>query len=84
MGQNINRLGDILEERMKKTVGAAATVATEMGTINENMSLTPDSLQADIPQGDYYTIKSRYTMQPGDRVLIAWCGNDPVIAGIIK
>lgn len=80
MGQNIHRLGDILEERMKKTANATVTVVTEMGTINENMSLTPDSLQSDIPQGDYL-IQAGQHLEAGDRVLISWCGNDAVITG---
>lgn len=80
MSNNIQRLGNILSERMIKTADAAVTIATEMGTINENLSLTPDSLQADIPQGDYL-IQAGQKIRPGDRVLIAWCGEDPVIAG---
>lgn len=80
MSNNIQRLGNVLSERMIKTAEAAGIIATEMGTINENMTLTPDSLQADIPQGDYL-IQAGQNIQPGDRVLIAWCGEDPVIAG---
>lgn len=80
MSRNIQRLGDTLSERMIKTANAAVSIETELGTINENMSLTPDSLQVDIPQGDYM-IQAGQKLRPGDRVLIAWCGNEPVIAG---
>lgn len=80
MSNNIERLGNILSERMIRTANDAISVTTEMGVINENLSLTPDSLQVDIPQGDYY-IQAGQKIRPGDRVLIAWCGNDPVIAG---
>lgn len=80
MSNNIERLGNILSERMIRTANDAISITTEMGVINENLSLTPDSLQVDIPQGDYY-IQAGQKIRPGDRVLIAWCGNDPVIAG---
>lgn len=80
MSRNIQRLGETLSDRMIKTANAAVSIETELGTINENMSLKPDSLQVDIPQGDYM-IQAGQKLRPGDRVLIAWCGNEPVIAG---
>lgn len=80
MSNNIQRLGNTLAERMIKTAEAAITVATEMGTIQENLSLTPDSLQADIPQGDYL-IQAGQKIRAGDRVLIAWAGNDAIVTG---
>lgn len=80
MSNNIQRLGETLASRMAKTANAAVTVAVEFATVNENMSLTPDSLQVAIPQGDYL-ITAGQDPQKGDRVLIAWCGNDPVIVG---
>jgi hypothetical protein len=80
MGRNIQRLGDTLQKRMIKTAKAATSIETEYGTINYNLSLTPDSLQAAIPQGDYLIVQGMKP-QEGDRVLIAWCGNDPVIIG---
>ena len=80
MSRNQEWLGNVLMERMSKTAQDAINVATEMGTINDNMTLTPDSLQADIPQGDYL-IQAGQTVRPGDRVLIAWCQEDPVIIG---
>lgn len=80
MSNNIQRLGNTLSDRMIKTANAAAVVYTELGTINANMSLTPDSLQVSIPSGDYM-IQAGQKPQSGDRVLIAWCGNDAVVTG---
>lgn len=80
MSKNIQRLGETLNKRMLKTVNAAATVATELGTINENLSLTPDSLQVAIPEGDYLLMPG-VRPKENDRVLIAWCGNEPVVTG---
>lgn len=67
---------------MKKTAGAAVTVSTELGLINDNMSMTPDSLQADIPQGDYM-ITQDLEVAAGDRVLVAWCGDEPVVVAVV-
>lgn len=80
MSNNIQRLGNVLVDRMQKTANAAVITATELGTIQENLSLTPDSLQADIPQGDYM-IQAGQKLYAGDRVLIAWCGNEVVVLG---
>lgn len=77
---NIQRLGDTLSQRMAKAAKAAVGVYTDLGTINYNNSLTPDSLNVPIPQGDYL-IAAGASPQPGDRVLIAWCGNEPVVVG---
>lgn len=79
---NIQRLGNTLSGRMKKTAGAAVTVSTELGLINDNMSMTPDSLQADIPQGDYM-ITQDLEVAAGDRVLVAWCGDEPVVVAVV-
>lgn len=80
MSNNIQRLGETLATRMTKTANAAVTIATELGTINYNKTLTPDSLNVSIPEGDYLIVQGMKP-QPGDRVMIAWCGNDPVITG---
>lgn len=114
---NIQKLGDTLTGRMQKTARAAVPMTLEMGTINENLSLSTDSLRDQIPRGDYMvalhlaagsyrTSTETHThsgsnhshndgahshdlpgafrgIQPGDRVLVAWCGNDPVIISII-
>lgn len=80
MSNNIQRLGNTLAARMIKTANAAVSIANELGTINENMSLRPDSLQADIPQGDYL-IQAGQKIRAGDRVLIAWAENEPIIVG---
>lgn len=124
---NKQRLGNVLDGRMKKTSGAAVPTCIELGTINGNLSLTTDSLQGSIPQGEYMVDSrlccSTYNvfatthyhdggghsghesgsgthahnggehthrlpnefrkLQPGDRVLVAWCGNEPVVIAIV-
>lgn len=80
MSKNIQRLGETLSKRMLKTANAAVSVSTELGTINEDLSMTPDSLPVTIPAGEYMMMPG-VRPQANDRVLVAWCGNDPVITG---
>lgn len=79
---NIQRLGNTLSGRMKKTANAAVPVSIELGVINSNLSLTPDSIDADIAQGEYL-ICSGLDLEDGDRVLIAWAGNEPVVIAVV-
>ena len=114
---NMQRLGEILTDRMKRTSSAAVPTAIELGTINGNLSLTTDSLPAPIPKGDYminlmlaansYRTSSEShshsgsdhshsggshshalpdafrSLRAGDRVLVAWCGNEPVVIAVV-
>lgn len=104
MSSNKQRLGEILASRMKKTSQAAVPVTIELGTVNANLSISTDSLQASIPKGDYmvnlqltggadrteaeeghsHELPSSFRgLQPGDRILVAWCGNEPVVIAIV-
>ena len=147
MGKNMQRLGDTLAGRMKKTASGAVPTTVELGIINANLSLTTDSLKSPIPKGDYM-VDIRLThdsyrtsqethshsggdhshsggshthagcsegsghsggshdhsggshthsggahdhrlppvfrsLEPGDRVLVVWCGNEPVVTNIL-
>jgi len=118
MTSNIQRLGETLNARMKKVSNAAVPITVELGTINSNLSLTTDSLQATIPKGSYMvdirlaaesyrTEKTKHThtgadhshtggehdhrlpeefreLEGGDRVLVVWCGHEPVVVAIVK
>ena len=53
MGRNIQRLGTSLASRMKKTSKGAVPVTVELGTINQNLSLSVDTINTPIPKGDY-------------------------------
>lgn len=123
---NMQKLGKVLSDRMKQTSNAAVPTTIELGIINSNLSLTPDSLQAAIPKGDYmvnlmltgsrntseeshshsdgahgghesgngahshsggshsHALPSAYRgLQAGDRVLLVWCGSEPVVVAIV-
>ena len=117
MSTNMQRLGDTLARRMKKTSAAAIPTTIELGTIGSNLSLTVDSIPVAIPKGDYminlmltsgsYRTSSEThshsgedhthsdgahshalpaafrSLKGGDRVLVAWCGNEPVILAVV-
>lgn len=82
MASNIERLGNALTGRMKKTAAGAVQTVLELGTINSNLSLSPDSLGSAIPRGDYM-LPEDMSLQAGDRVLVGWCGNEPVVIAIV-
>lgn len=77
---NIQRLGETLAKRMTKTANAAVDITAEYATINDNNSLTPDSLQVAIPEEEYIVLQDQ-TFNAGERVLIVWVGSDPVVIG---
>lgn len=126
MSKNMQRLADMLSTRMKQTSGAAIPTTVELGTVNSNLSITPDSLRVSIPKGDYMvnlmltggisTSTEGHThsggdheghasgngshthsggdhshqlpasfrgLQPGDRILIVWCGTEPVVVAVL-
>ena len=134
MQTNVQRLGDVLNSRMKKTSGAAVPTILALGTINGDLSLNVDSIPDKIPQNEYMvalhlTHENYYSynemnssanaphhheggeheghtsgtgfhthddglhdhrvpsvfrnLQSGDRVLVAWCGTEPVIIDIV-
>lgn len=82
MNNNIQRLGRILADRMVLTSNAAVPLTVELGVINDNLTLTTDSIPAEIPKGDYMKPKGQ-SLNAGDRVLVVWCQNEPVIAAVV-
>lgn len=83
MANNMDRLGNVLSSRMLKTTNANSGVAVELGVVNSDLSVTPDSLQAAIPQGEYMINLLLDGIKSGDRVLVAWAGNEPVVLAIV-
>lgn len=111
MSKNLQRLGEKLSERMRKTAGAAVPVTVELGTIKSNMALDVDSLDTPIPKGQYMVnimlASSSYrttsercsdqedethshglpsvfrALRSGDRVLVVWCGFEPIVVSVI-
>lgn len=53
MGKNMNRLGDVLANRMNRVARATTPVTLELGTINSDLSLSIDGLNGHISKSDY-------------------------------
>lgn len=95
MGSNMKRLGDVLNSRMQRTVARNARTSLELGTINGDMSLSMDGLNGNIRPSqymvdirltckDYGDLPSAFRkLRPGDRVLVAWVGNEPIVVTIL-
>ena len=104
--KNMQRLGATLANRMKQTSNAAVPITIDLGIVNGNLSITPDSLRVPIPKGDYmvnlmltgpFVTSTSGTDEPhshslpssfrglnsGDRILILWCGNEPIVVAVI-
>lgn len=85
MGKNTQRLGNLLSDGMKRTVRANQSVTLELGSINSDLSLKTDSLTGNIRPSDYM-VDNRFKaspLLPGDRVLVAWAGGEPVIVAVV-
>lgn len=116
MSKNTQRLGATLTSQMKRTSHAAVPTTIDLGVVNEDLSITPDSLRVPIPKGDYMVNimltgeKTTSTagshgghgesgassgshshdlpdslrgLNQGDRVLIVWSGNEPIVIAIL-
>lgn len=106
MSSNMERLGNTLSDRMKRTSAAAVPTTIELGTVNADMSISTDSLSGTIPKGEYMVnlllglnvtggahnghsegdgghSHSLRALQAGDRILVVWCGSEPVVVAIV-
>ena len=60
----------------------------DFGTINSDYSLVMDSFSVTIPRGEWSMIRQPTAgtdsgLKPGDRVMVAWVGNEAVVIGSI-
>ncbi|MCU7380524.1 hypothetical protein OBO34_19615 [Clostridiales Family XIII bacterium ASD5510] len=70
---------------MSHITKANASTDIELGKLKSNNSLKPDISPGPIPETDYSVCRSiAGDLAPGDRVLIVWCGDEPVIIDAIK
>lgn len=53
MGSNMKRLGDVLAGRMQRTAKSNTQTTLELGTINNDLSLSVDGLSGRIARSDY-------------------------------
>lgn len=98
MGSNMQRFGNTLTDQMKKTATAAIPLTINLGTIGSNLSLSVDGLRKPIDKGEYMinlmlaggyyrsgsdTQTQLPGLKSGDRVLVVWCGNEPVVVATV-
>jgi hypothetical protein len=56
--KNIESLGSLFMDRIKKTNGAMQPLGIELGKINGDLSLSPDSSPGPIPKGEYMVCRA--------------------------
>ena len=82
----INRLGRVLQGRMKEMSSTAPNV--DLATIRSDLALVLDDCEDIIIPRDEYNVMNtsdceydRWRLRGGDRVVIAWIGSDVVVLG---
>ena len=84
---NLERLGNTLAKEMRKTVRSGKGLTMDLGRIVKVRrngvwvyDLISDSLRQTIPQGSYSVLNGA-AFSGGERVVIAWVDNEPVVLG---
>lgn len=76
--EGINMLSGLLQGRMKEMSDKPAVL--DFGTINADKSLTTNGFPQPIPKSDYMVCRlAQPTLKPGDRVIVAWVGDDACV-----
>lgn len=79
----ISRLALTLSRRMKQENESDEII--DFGKIQKNMSLVTDAFPVPIAKGEYLVLShGEERVKPGDRVLVAWVGNEAVVMGRIN
>ena len=77
----LGKLGETLNNRMHEVSDYTNTISVESGVITANGGLQVESLDSVIPSSDYEVLSG--TVSPGDKVLMVWAEDDPIILGVI-
>lgn len=85
MPSNLEKLGSTLLGQMKRMNSSNAKTAVELASIKKGFSLAPDDSPGPIPKGEYSVCGNvSEKLKAGDRVLIVWCGTEPVVVDVIE
>lgn len=78
-----NKLARVISSRMKKE--CESPLVLDFAEIKGNRMLVTNTFPVPIPEGSY-TICSKVSdkLKQGDRVLVAWVGNDAVVIDKIR
>lgn len=86
--EGINMLARVMQERMRKVSHTPDPV--DFGEIQGDYSILANQFPVPIPQSDYFVCRyltllaKEQQPKPGDHVLIAWVGADPVVVDVIR
>jgi hypothetical protein len=79
----INRLANVLAQRMKKE--NSSSLILDFGEIQANESLITNTFPIPIPKGDYSVCKlASENIEAGSHVLVAWVLNEAVVVDRIE
>lgn len=79
----ITALAELLAQQIQRTVQAGRQDILEPGTISMDLYLSVHSLKDRIPPDEYLRCGHIGSFRGGERVLVAWLGNQPVIIGTL-
>ena len=89
MSKNTDRLCAALTRQMTRSAKSNQPMGPELGRIirvyregRYVLDLISDSLRKTIPQGSYSTLGG-LRLEGGDRVVVVWIGNEPVVLGTL-
>ena len=84
--EGVNMLARVMQERMQKI--SYTPEPLEFGEIQGDYSLLTNKFPIPIPKSDYLVCRLLMTdpnkLIPGDHVLVAWIGSDPVVIDVIR
>ena len=85
MSGNIEKLGNVIMEQILTVNRSNSKTVMELGNINSAMALVPDHSPGPIPEGEYTVCRNAASSIKKDaRVLVAWCGGEPVVVDAVS
>ena len=83
MNRGVDRLAQTLRGAI--AMQTATPPVVELGAIQPDGSLKVDRFAVAIPVGEYLvTRRAAGDLQPGDRVLVVWADDDPVVVDMVE
>lgn len=79
--EGINKLAGVLQGRMHHVADKPQVL--DFGVIQGDMSLLTNKFPQPIPQSDYMVCRQIRSRKPGDRVLVAWVGDDCCVVDLV-
>lgn len=85
MSSKIEQLGRTVDQRINMVKRSNARPVCGLGSMGKKMNLLVDGMGDPIPKDDYSVCGNvAEKLKNGDRVLIVWCGNEPIIVDVIE